>query len=181
MVRMPRKRPKDKFSTSQEHPGRLGRFMWKFKFKGQNVRGTHGTYDGTDGICPRDRRGTHQGVSCQNSLCLLLFVFSRPSPHFWTCKLSLFAHFNVLAVWALWATTKSKRCIFILGRISSAIFLAKKKPDWLAYDMDTFCPGAAWYHPGRKYYQCNSENKFFGTVTPYQPPNNSRSQIFRYR
>ena len=37
------------------------------------------------------------------------------------------------------------------------------------------------YHPGRNYYQCNSENKFFGTVTPYQPPNNSRSQIFRYR
>ena len=42
-------------------------------------------------------------------------------------------------------------------------------------------PLSSWYHPGRNYYQCNSENKFLGTVTPYQPPNNSRSQIFRYR
>ena len=36
---IPRERPGDKFGTSQGHPGRLGRFMWKFTFKGQNVRG----------------------------------------------------------------------------------------------------------------------------------------------
>ena len=70
------KRPRDKFGTSQGHPGRLGRFLWKFQFKGQNVRGTDGTYDGTDGTCPRHRRDTGQGVSRQNSLCLLVF----PSP-----------------------------------------------------------------------------------------------------
>ena len=40
---MPLERPGDKFGTSQGHPGRLGRFMWKFTFKGQNVRGTDGT------------------------------------------------------------------------------------------------------------------------------------------
>ena len=45
---MPWERPGDKFGTSQGHPRRLGRFMWKFTFKGQNVRGT-------DGTCPRDR------------------------------------------------------------------------------------------------------------------------------
>ena len=73
---MPRERPRDKFGTSQGHPGRLGRFMWKFTFKGQNVRGTDGTDDGTDGTCPRDRWETNQGVSSQNSLCLLFFFFS---------------------------------------------------------------------------------------------------------
>ena len=70
MVGMPRERPGDKFGTSRGHPGRLGRFMWKFTFKGQNVRGTDGTDDGTDGTCPRDRLG----VSRQNSLCLLVFL-----------------------------------------------------------------------------------------------------------
>ena len=52
MVGMPRKRPRDKLGTSQGHPGRLGRFMWKFIFKGQNVRGTDrqmGHVHGTDG------------------------------------------------------------------------------------------------------------------------------------
>ena len=49
---MPRKRPRDKFGTSHEHSGRLGRFMLKFEFKAQNVRGTDGTYDRTDGTCP---------------------------------------------------------------------------------------------------------------------------------
>ena len=72
---MPRERPGDKFGTSQGHPGRLDRLMWKFTFKGQNVRGTDGTDDGTDGTCPRDRRDTNQGVSRQNSLCLLVFFF----------------------------------------------------------------------------------------------------------
>ena len=44
---------------SQGHPGHLGRFLWKFQFKGQqNVRRTDGTYDGTDGTFPRDRRDT---------------------------------------------------------------------------------------------------------------------------
>ena len=75
MVGMPRKRPGDKCGTSQGHPGRLGRFMWKFTLKGQNVRGTDGTDDGTDGTFPRDRRDTNQGVSRQNYLCLLVFSF----------------------------------------------------------------------------------------------------------
>ena len=74
MVGMPWERPGDKFGTSQGHPGRLGRFMWKFTFKGQNVRGTDGTDEGTDGTCPRDRWDTNQGVSRQNSLCLLVFL-----------------------------------------------------------------------------------------------------------
>ena len=72
---MPWERPGDKFGTSQGHPGRLGRFMWKFTFKGQDVRGTDATDDGTDGTCPRDRRDTNQGVSRQNSLCLLYCFF----------------------------------------------------------------------------------------------------------
>ena len=49
----------------------------KFQFKGQNVRETDGAYDGTDGTFPRDRRDTHQGVSHQNSLCLLVFFFPQ--------------------------------------------------------------------------------------------------------
>ena len=75
---MPRERPGDKFGTSQRHPGRLGRFMWKFIFKGQNVCGTDGTDDGTDGTCPRDRRDTNQGVSRQN-----FFLFIDLFPHQW--------------------------------------------------------------------------------------------------
>ena len=71
---MPRECPEDKCGTSQGHPGRLGRFMWEFAFKGQNVRGTDGTDDGTDGTCPGDRRDTNQGVSRLNSLCLLVFL-----------------------------------------------------------------------------------------------------------
>ena len=54
-------------------------FMCKSILKGQNVPGTDGTYHGTDGTCPRDRRDAHQGVSRQNSLCLLVFFF----PDFW--------------------------------------------------------------------------------------------------
>ena len=81
-----RERPGDKFGTSQGHPGRLGRFKWKFTFKWQNVRGTDGTDDGTDGTCPRDRRDTNQGVSRQNSLCLLVFFF----PHY--LRLGIFAY-----------------------------------------------------------------------------------------
>ena len=62
MVGMPRERPGDKFGTSQGQPGRLGRFMWKFTFKGQNVRGTRltgqmtgqmGHVHGTDGTQTR--------------------------------------------------------------------------------------------------------------------------------
>ena len=48
--------------------------MCKSILKGQNVPGTDGTYHGTDGMCPRDRRDAHQGVSRQNSLCLLFFL-----------------------------------------------------------------------------------------------------------
>ena len=70
MVGMARKRPRDKFGMFQGHPGRLGRCMWKFKFKGQNVRGTDGTHDGTDGTCQTGNTHTHQGRSRQNSSCL---------------------------------------------------------------------------------------------------------------
>ena len=49
--------------------------MCKSILKGQNVPGTDGTYHGTDGTCPRDRRDAHQGVSRQNSSCLLVFFF----------------------------------------------------------------------------------------------------------
>ena len=44
-------------------PGTPGMFgpMWTFTFKGRNVRGTDGTYDGTDGTCAQDRWDTHQG------------------------------------------------------------------------------------------------------------------------
>ena len=49
--------------------------MCKSILTGQNVPGTDGTYHGTDGMCPRDRRDAHQGVSRQNSLCLLVFFF----------------------------------------------------------------------------------------------------------
>ena len=72
---MPGKRPRENFGTSQGHPGHLGRFMWKFQFKGQNVCGTDGAYDGTDGTCPWDRRDRHQGVSIRNFLCVLVFPF----------------------------------------------------------------------------------------------------------
>ena len=54
--------------------------MCKSILKGQNVPGTDGTYHGTDGTCPRDRRDAHQGVSRQNSLCLLVFFFQLKSP-----------------------------------------------------------------------------------------------------
>ena len=50
--------------------------MCKSILKGQNVPGTDGTYHGTDGTCPRDRRDAHQGGSRQNSLCLLGFFLS---------------------------------------------------------------------------------------------------------
>ena len=83
---MPRERPGDKFGTSQGHPGRLGRFMWKFTFKGQNIHGTDRTYDGTDRTFPRDRRDTNQGVCCQNSLCLLVFFFPHHSPTVVECS-----------------------------------------------------------------------------------------------
>ena len=55
--------------------------MWKFQFKGQNVRGRDRAYDGTDGACPWDRRDTRQGVSHQNSLCLLVFLARGDHPN----------------------------------------------------------------------------------------------------
>ena len=54
------------------------RLLGHFRFKGQNVCGTDGTYDGTDGTCPWDRRDTRQGVCRQNSFCLL-FSFLSPN------------------------------------------------------------------------------------------------------
>ena len=75
--RMPRRRLRDKLGTSQGHLGHLGLiFVCKSMLKGQNVPGTDGTYHGTDRTCPRDRRDAHQGVSRQNSLCLLVFFLS---------------------------------------------------------------------------------------------------------
>ena len=56
-------------------------FMCKSILKGQNVPGTDGTYHGTDGTCPRDRRDAHQGVSRQDSLCLLVFSFPNLMAH----------------------------------------------------------------------------------------------------
>ena len=58
---MPRERPGDKFGTSQGHPGRLGRFMSKFTFKGQRISmgqigqmtGQMGHIHGTDGTQTR--------------------------------------------------------------------------------------------------------------------------------
>ena len=75
--RMPRRRPRDKLGTSQGHLGHWAWFMCKSILKGQNVPGTDGTYHGTDGTCPRDRRDAHQGVSRQNCLCLLVFFFPQ--------------------------------------------------------------------------------------------------------
>ena len=37
------------------------------------------------------------------------------------------------------------------------------------------------YHPNKENYQINSEKNFFGTVTGYQSPNNSRRAFCRYR
>ena len=76
--RMPRRRPRDKLG-SRDVPGTLA-CMCKSILKGQNVPGTDGTYHGTDGTCPRDRRDAHQGVSRQNSLCLLVFSFPSYCP-----------------------------------------------------------------------------------------------------
>ena len=75
MVGMPRERPGDKFGTSQGHPGRLGRFMWKFTFKGQNVRGTDGTYDQMGHVHGRD--GT-QTSGCPAKIPYVLLVFTFP-------------------------------------------------------------------------------------------------------
>ena len=51
--------------------------MWKFTFKGQNVRETDGTDDGTDGTCPRDRRDTNQGVSRKEFFMFIGFFFPQ--------------------------------------------------------------------------------------------------------
>ena len=67
--------PQGKVRDVPGTPRTFGRFVGKFQLKGQNVRGTDGTYDRTDGTCPWGRRDTHQGVSRQNSLCLLVFFF----------------------------------------------------------------------------------------------------------
>ena len=75
MVGTPRKSPKKNSGTCQGHPGRLGRFMRKFQFKGQNVRGTDGTHDGTDGTCPWDRWTRTRAGPAKNSFCLLVFSF----------------------------------------------------------------------------------------------------------
>ena len=72
--------PEASQGQTRDVPGTPGTFgpdlMCKSILKGQNVPGTDGTYHGTDGTCPRDRRDAHQGVSRQNSLCLLVFFLS---------------------------------------------------------------------------------------------------------
>ena len=44
--------------------------MCKSILKGRNVPGTDGTYHGTDGTCPRDRRDAHQGCPAK-----ILYVY----------------------------------------------------------------------------------------------------------
>ena len=61
------------FGTSQGHPGRLGRFMWKFTFKGQNVRGTDGTDDGRD-------EGT-DGTQTRGCPAKILYPLGAPGLH----------------------------------------------------------------------------------------------------
>ena len=59
-------------------------FMCKSILKGQNVPGTDGTYHGTDGTCPRDRRDAHQG--CPAKILYVYWFFSFPKVgqwHFW--------------------------------------------------------------------------------------------------
>ena len=80
-------------------PGRLGRFMWKFTFKGQNVRGTDGTDDGTDGTCPGHRRDKNQGVSRQ-ILYVYWFLFLSPF-FFWKKNLQGQGSGGPLALWVL--------------------------------------------------------------------------------
>ena len=84
VVGMPRERPGDKSGTSQGHPGRPRdtRDPWAdlrgdSHSRGRMSAGQTGqmTGHGTDGTCPRDRWDTNQGVSHQNSLCLLAFFF----------------------------------------------------------------------------------------------------------
>ena len=77
MVGMPRERPGDKLGTSRDTRD-VWADLWKFTLKGQNVRGGQtgqmtgqmGHVHGTDGT------HTHQGVSRQNSLFLLVFAIS---------------------------------------------------------------------------------------------------------
>ena len=75
---MPRKRP-------GTNSGRLGRFMWICKFKGQNVRGTDGTYDmtgqmghvhGTDGTHTYTHTHTKGGPA---KMFFMFIVFSFPN------------------------------------------------------------------------------------------------------
>ena len=54
--------------------------MCKSILKGQNVPGTDGTYHGTDGTCPRDRRDAHQG--CPTKILYVYWFFSFPSDFF---------------------------------------------------------------------------------------------------
>ena len=105
----------------------------QFQFKGQNVRGTDGTYGGTDGTFPRDRRDTHQGVSRQNSLCLLVFFF--PHWSFWEPRKRL-ENFNSLSV------------LFLVraGPLGNMQDILKKVLSWMSKKADVASPKAqqAW-------------------------------------
>ena len=69
--------PEASQGQTRDVPGTPGTFGPALCVRGQNVPGTDGTYYGTDGTCPRDRRDAHQGVSRQNPLCLLVFFLPR--------------------------------------------------------------------------------------------------------
>ena len=71
---MPRKRPREKLGTSQGHPGRLADLCGNSNSRGRTSAGQTGHMTGQMGRVPRDRRDTHQGVSHQNSFCLLVFL-----------------------------------------------------------------------------------------------------------
>ena len=83
VVGMPQERPGDKFGTSQGHLGGLGRCMCTFTFKGQNVRGTDGTDDGTDGTCPVGQTG-HQTRGCPAKILHVYWFFLSPTNLTWS-------------------------------------------------------------------------------------------------
>ena len=75
---MPRKRPRDKFGTSQGHPGRLGQFMWTIPIQGAELSAGQtghmteqmGHFHGTD--------GTHTRGCRANILYVYWFFLSPP-------------------------------------------------------------------------------------------------------
>ena len=56
--------------------------MCKSILKGQNVPGTDGTYHGTDGTCPRDRRDAHRGCPAKILYVYCFFFFPNSEAKF---------------------------------------------------------------------------------------------------